>query len=72
MVKPKNRQNSLPVEYKEEKVSTPEQRLKWLTEFWKVIGMKGTPTMEDVQNNSSVELECILMQRKFLGNTDSI
>lgn len=72
MVKPKNRQNSLPLEYVEEKKSTVERELEWLTKFWKVIGMKGTPTIEDVQNRSTVELETYLMKRKFLGNTDSL
>lgn len=68
MVKPKHRQNSIPLEYKEEKKLTVEQRLEWLARLWKSLGIEGTPTVEELETRSKVELECSLMMKKYLGS----
>lgn len=66
MVKPKHRQNSLPLEYKEETIPSEEQQLVWLTSFWKFLGIEETPTIQDLRNRSRIELEFNLMKEKCL------
>lgn len=43
---------------------TIERQLIYLTELWRLIGMEGTPTIEDIINPTTTELETILMIRR--------
>lgn len=65
-MKDKLKKNKLDLEFREEKVFTMREKLEWLTEHWKIIGMKGKPTMDDINHPTTVELETILSMRKYL------
>lgn len=60
MVKPKHKQNSLPLEYVEDKELTIEKKIEWFAKFWKFIGIEGTPTEQDVLTRKNNELEIML------------
>lgn len=52
----------------EDKILTIQEQIHYLAEIWKILGIKGTPTEEDIINPSTRELETILMMKKFLGS----
>lgn len=47
----------------EEEDSPMEKRIEWLAKIWKIIGMPGTPTEDDILNKTNIEEETIRAMR---------
>ena len=52
-------------EFQEEKEISLEEQVEWLGKFWEILGIKGKPTKEDLLQRRNVELETVIMIKKY-------
>lgn len=58
------KKNVIDFSYREKEI-TIESQIQMLKNLWKILGIKGTPTREDIENPTTIELEISKAIRKF-------